>query len=342
MAFTQADRPFRIKTPLGDDVLLLESFEGDEAISRPFQYIVKMLSENPALDLKGLLKKPVVLTMKLPDDTERHIHGNISRISQLESGEDGLVAYQAEVVAWPWFLSLFSDCRIFQNKNAQQIVEQIFTDRRFSDFRFDVQGALPMREYTVQYRESDLNFISRLLEEEGIFYFFEQTVEKHTLVLADSKTSFVTCPKQDSVRYAATSGAVPEDDLISSIHHEQRVHTGTVSLSDYNFQQPNVSLLANAAGEQVGEIYDNAGGHENKADGDRYARLRVEEQEVRLQTVSGESTCRGIECGYKSTLSDHYRDELNQAYTFTWVHHEGRNTSYRSGSEEGFFYRNQF
>ena len=208
MPFTQSDRPYRIKTTLGDDVLLLESFQGDEAISRPFHYMVKMLSENPALDLKALLKKPVVLTISLPGGSERHIHGNISRIRQMESGEDGLVAYEAEVVPCIWFLSLFADYRIFQNKNAQEIVEQIFRDRGFSDFRFDVQGALPTREYTVQYRESDLNFVSRLLEEEGIFYFFEQSVEKHTLVLADSKSTFAACPHQDESRYSAVTGAI--------------------------------------------------------------------------------------------------------------------------------------
>src|SRR5262249_34568119 len=205
--------------------------------------------------------KPVVLTMSLPGGNERHIHGNISRIRQMESGEDGLVAYEAEVVPWIWFLSLFSDCRIFQNKNAQQIVEQVFTDRGFSDFRFDVQGALPTREYTVQYRESDLNFVSRLLEEEGIFYFFEQSVEKHTLVVADSKSSFFTCPHQDESRYSAVTGAIAtDDDVVTSLYNEERVHTGSVSLTDYNFQQPNVSLLANSTGEMPGEIYDNPGG----------------------------------------------------------------------------------
>src|SRR5258708_36749518 len=95
--------------------------------------MVKMLSENPALDLKALLKKPVVLTISLPDGHERHIHGNISRISQMESGEDGLVASEAEVVPWIWFLSLLSDCRILQNKSAKQIVAQNFGDRGFSD-----------------------------------------------------------------------------------------------------------------------------------------------------------------------------------------------------------------
>ncbi len=151
MSFTQADRPFRVKTPLGDDALLLESFEGDEAVSQPFRFVLRMLSEDPSLDLEGLLKKPVVISMQLPDESDRHIHGNISRITQLENAEDGLFAYEAEIVPWLWFLTLFSDCRIFQNKTAQEIVEGVFGDRGFSDFRFEVQGTLPTREYTVQF-----------------------------------------------------------------------------------------------------------------------------------------------------------------------------------------------
>lgn len=342
MAFTQADRPFRVTTTLGDNVLLLESFEGDEGVSRPFRFILKMLSENLSLDLKGLLSKPVVLTIKLPDETERHIHGNINRITQLEHGEDNLVAYEAEVVPWLWFLSLFSDCRIFQNKNAQQIIEQVFSDRGFSNYRFEVQASLPVREYCVQYRETDLNFVSRLLEEEGIFYFFEQTEANHTLVLADSKTSFAACPHQGTGRYAPISGAYQEDDTVNTLLREQRVHTGIVSLNDYNFQQPNVGLLASSSGDQNGEIYDYPGPHTTKDDGDRFARIRLEEQEVAFLTIRGESNCRGFEVGYKFTLAEHYRDDANQDYTLLSLHHEGRNASYRAGSTGGFDYKNRF
>ncbi len=342
MPFTQSDRPFRVKTTLGDDALLLESFEGDEGVSQPFRFVLRMLSENPSLDLESLLKKPVVISMQLPDESDRHIHGNISRITQLESGEDGLIAYEAEIVPWLWFLTLFSDCRIFQNKTAQEIVEGVFGDRGFSDFRFEVQGQLPTREYTVQYRETDLNFVSRLLEEEGIFYFFEQTVDKHTLVLSDSKSSFADCPNQGNARYAPVSGVVSHDDVISSLHREQRVRTGKVSLTDYNFKQPNVSLQANSSGNQVGEIYDYAGGHDTKDGGDRYARINLEAQEAQLLTVRGESSCRGLECGFKFKLTDHYRDDANQVYTVLSLRHEARNASYRSGSSGGHFYRNQF
>jgi type VI secretion system secreted protein VgrG len=171
---TQILRPFRIKTSLGDDALLLESFRAYERVSAPFRYVVKLLATDANIDMKALLSKPVVLSMELPDENARHVHGHISRFKLLEYGDDGYAAFEAEVVPWLWFLTLYTDCRIFQNKTAPQIVEQVFKDRGFSDYKLQLQGSYAAREYCVQYRETDFNFVSRLLEEEGIFYFFQQ------------------------------------------------------------------------------------------------------------------------------------------------------------------------
>jgi type VI secretion system secreted protein VgrG len=342
LPYTQAYRPFRVKTPLGDDTLLLERFSGDEAVSQPFRYLLRLLADNPALDLTGMLKKPVALSIQLADDTERHIHGNINRFSQLEHQDDGMVVYEAEVVPWFWFLSLFSDCRIFQNMTAMDIIEKVFSSRGFSDFRSDVQATLPTREYCVQYRETDLNFVSRLLEEEGIFYFFEHTVDKHTMVMADSTTSFAPCPKQGTARYAPLNNAVLEDDTVSTLLFDQRVKPGMVSINDYNFEQPALRLLSTCSGPQSGEVYDYPGKHETKDDGDRYARIRLEEHEVELQSVTGDSNCRGFQTGYKFTLTEHYRDDANQDYTLLSIHHEAQNTAYQSTQTEGFSYINRF
>ena len=169
---TQTERPFRVKSSLGDDALLLESFSGTESMSAPFRYALRVLSSDANIDLKALLKKPVVLSMPLEEDRERHVHGVISRLALVGESSDNMFAYEVEVVPWLWLLTLFSNCRIFQNKSVPEIVEQVFNDRGFSDFRLDLQGSFPPREYCVQYRETDFNFVSRLLEEEGIFYFF--------------------------------------------------------------------------------------------------------------------------------------------------------------------------
>ena len=344
MAATQAERPFRLKTPLGDDALLVDSFQGVERVSTPFRFVLKVLSLDPNIDMKGQMNQPAVLSIVLSDGSERHIHGNINRMKLLEYGEDGYAAYELEMVAWLWFMNLFSDCRIFQNKTVPDIVEQLFKDRGFSDYKLQLQGSYTARDYCVQYRETDFNFVSRLLEEEGIFYFFEQSEDKHILVLADQTSAFEPCPHLDksTARFLGAAGGVQDNDTVTALESEFKVQTGNASLSDYDFEKPNTSLFATLGSEWKGEYYDYPGRYTTKADGDKYARIRLEEQEVQLSTLRGSSNCMGFECGYKFTLSDHARDKANGDYTLLGLEHHGRNASYRAGKPDPFEYGNRF
>jgi type VI secretion system secreted protein VgrG len=339
---TQIDRPFRIKTTLGDDALLLNSFTGEERVSAPFRFVVELLTEDPNIDMKGLLRKPAVLSIKLDDDTERHIHGLFNRIALTEFGADGMAVYRAELVPWLWFLTMYSNCRIFQNKSVPDIVEQIFKDRGFADYQLKLQATYQAREYCVQYRETDFDFVSRLMEDEGIFYFFEQTEDKHTLVLADDKASFKACPHKAKARYSPSLGGRLDEDTVFAIEQENRVNTGTASLTDYDFEKPNTSLYATLSGAEPAEYYDYPGKYTTKDDGDRYAKLRLEEREVPLVAVRGKSNCMGLECGYKFTLAEHFRDAANQDYTLLAIRQHGKNTSYRAGTPQPFEYWNDF
>jgi type VI secretion system secreted protein VgrG len=329
LARTQQGRPFRFKTPLGADTLLLESFSGYESLSKPYRYVFRVLAESQNIDMKGLLTKPVVLSIELPHDKERHIHANVRSMKMLESGDDGLVAYEVEAVPWLWYLSLFHDCRIFQNKSVPDIVQQVFKDRGFSHYRLALQGSFPPREYCVQYRETDLNFVSRLLEEEGIFYFFEHTDSEHTLVLANQQGSIPVSPHQPEARFMP-SVAVFEDDMVTTLEAEQRLETGKWTMTDYDFEKPNNDLASTLSSDRKGEYYDYPGNYLTKDDGDRYARIRLEEEEVGLNTVRADTSCKGFEAGYKFTLKDHFRDDLNQQYVITSLRVEARNSSYRS------------
>ncbi len=342
MQATQIDRPFRLKTPLGDDVLLLDSFTGEERISRPFHFVFRLLAPDPNLDIKSLLEKPGVLSLKLEDESERHIHGIFNRFALLESGEDGMAAYQAEMVPWLWFLKLFSNCRIFQNKSVPDIIEKIFSDRGYTDYENRLHGSYDPREYCVQYRETDFNFVSRLMEDEGIFYFFEQTEDKHTLVLADSQSAIVPCPHKATARFTPATGGYLEKETVLTLEQEYRVMPGTVSLQDYDFEKPLTNLYATVPSEEKGEDYDYPGIYKTKAQGDHYARIRLEEREVRLVTVDGGGTCMGFECGYKFTMEEHFRDAANGDYALIELTHTGRNPSYRSGNVAAFEYSNTF
>src|SRR4051794_29581929 len=228
--YSQADRPIRLDTPLGEDVLLLEQFAGVEGISQQYSFQLDAVSTEPALDLEGLLQKPVVASLRMVDDQPRFFHGIVSRAMQMERSQ-GLTSYRLEIVPWTWFLSLITDCRIFEDKTVPQIIEKIFKDQGFTDYELRLTGSYQAREYCVQYRETSLNFVSRLMEEEGIFYFFQHTRDKHKLILADAISAFEPIPGKATVRYGVAPAAGQEDDLILTLSREHAVRSRTVSLT---------------------------------------------------------------------------------------------------------------
>jgi type VI secretion system secreted protein VgrG len=343
LPYTQIDRPFRLKTQLGDDILLLESFQGYERVSTPYRFLLRVLSENPNIDMKALLYKPAVMSLVLEDNSERHIHGNVKRMRLVEFTTDNLAAYEIELVPWFWFLNLFTDCRIFQNKSVKEIAEQVFQDRGFSDFEFKLQGSYPKRDYCVQYRETDFNFISRLLEEEGIFYYFKHDQGSVKMVLTDAVQQLENCPKKTTARYTPAAGGRLDDETIYTFIQEYQVHTGKTRLKDFDFEKPATDLSAQASGQQKGQFYDYPGGYLTKGDGDRYARIRLEERESQLNILHGDSNCRGLLCGFKFTLEDHFRNDLNTEYVVAAIEHNGRNPSYQSNQDLTVFeYTNKF
>src|SRR5689334_14334727 len=233
MAFTQDKRPLRVSTGLGKDVLLLERFTGEEHISSPFRFQLDMLSENASIDPDAVLRKPISVTVVNPGGTERYFHGIVSRFSS-RGRRAGLTSYRAEMVPWLWFLSLTSDCRIFQNLTAVDIVTKVFSDLGYSDFKHKVMSTLPKRVYCVQYRESSLAFVSRLLEEEGIYYFFEHTKSSHTLVTTDHPGQMPACPAVSKLRMTMTqSYDMAEEPLVTSVEMEHAAVTEKIELTDY-------------------------------------------------------------------------------------------------------------
>ena len=160
--YSQTKRPMKVSTVLGEEVLLLEGFAGEEAVSAPFHFTLDLLSEDTAVDGQQVLRTPVAVTLELPSGGQRLIHGLISRFAQLDRRGE-LTVYRADIVPWLWFLSLSTDCRIFQNLSVLEIVEQVFKAQGFSDFQVKCTKSYAKREYCVQYGETHLNFVTRLL-----------------------------------------------------------------------------------------------------------------------------------------------------------------------------------
>jgi type VI secretion system secreted protein VgrG len=337
--YSQENRPIRLDTPLGEDVLLLEKFAGFEGISQQYVFQLDAVSTEASLSLDDLLQKPVVVSLRMVDDDARFFHGIVSRAMQLERAH-GLTSYRLEIVPWTWFLSLTTDCRIFEDKTTQQIIEQIFQEQEFTDYDFRLTGSYEPREYCVQYRETSLNFVSRLMEEEGIFYFFEHTKDKHTLILADAISSFEPCPGNPTVRYGIAPTASQEDDLILTLSREHAVRSRTISLTDYDFQKPKVKLDVRATSARF-DIYDYPGRYLARDLGERYAKIRLEEQEVARVTISGSSNCRHFVAGYRFTLDDTLANS-SDPFVLLSVAHSASANSFRSDREESFVYENRF
>jgi type VI secretion system secreted protein VgrG len=338
--YSQADRPIRVTTPLGEDALLLAAFSGVEGVSMPFELRLSMLSDDAAVSAADLLRQPVAITLRLADDSERTLHGLVRRFVQQGTAE-ALTAYQAEVVPWLWFLSLSHESRIYQNLTTLQIVEQVFRDRGFADFESRCTKAYPTREFCVQYRETHLDFVSRLLEEEGIFYFFEHSADRHLLVLADAGSAVQPCPEMPAARMAPQAAA-GGDDVVTSLHMEESAVVGKVVLKDYDFLQPSLNLESSISAADPEEFYDYPGEFAAPDEGERRARIRLEAAGALRQVIRGQSTCRGFASGFRFDLAEHPRPDTNQAYMLLQVQHTASAGDFRSSTGGAPGYRNQF
>jgi type VI secretion system secreted protein VgrG len=326
MPYTQTDRLIAIDTPLGDDVLLLQSLAGQEGVSRLFSFNLDLLSEHASISFEDIVGQQITASVTLGDGSQRCFNGYVSQF--LQGGSATLFThYQMEVVPWLWFLTRNANCRIFQNLSVPDIIQSVFSNYSFSSFKNSLTASYEPRDYCVQYRETDFNFVSRLMEQYGIFYFFEHENGKHTLVLGDSPAVYQVCPGQDVAHYNQTIGDLDSEDVITGWDVKQELHTGKYSLTDYNFETPSTSLMSSdptvveIGGNSAYEIYDYPGDYLNRSQGSSLTRIRMQEMEAAHKLIRGSSVCRAFTAGYKFDLEAHYLDDMNDSYVLTEVQH---------------------
>ncbi len=343
--YSQENRFLELVTPLGPDVLLLTEFNGSESISTLFQYNLTMISENNNIDFEEIIGQNVSVNISLLDGSRRYFNGIIISFFQIDSGESEREAfifsqYTAVMVPWAWLLTQTADLRIFQELSVPEIIEKIFNEKGFNDFTLKLHGRYDKKNYCVQYRETDFNFISRLMEEEGIFYFFEHEAGIHTMIITDSPAEHQACDDHEIIYYALTGDALHENEVISNLELGKTIKAGKITLNDYNFETPTAALKVDAAsrvklGPGEREFYDYPALYANRQQGNRLANIRMETEEARNTTISGLSNCRTLNAGQKFTLERYYRDEMNnKPYVLTEVTHSARQTGYRTGSAE--------
>lgn len=339
MALTQADRVLNLHTPLGDDVLLLTAFQGREEMSRLFSFRLELISDNTSIAAADIVGQNVTISIEYADGERRFLNGFVTRFYAGDEDEEGRRSYAAEVAPWLWFLTCTSDCRIFQNKAVPDIIEQIFDDLGFSDFDTgQIKGNHPEREYCVQYRETDFEFVSRLMEEEGIFYFFQHEDGKHTMKLADGKSAYVDCAENE-VAYTRDVSPQAISAHLTRWEHRYEFRPGKWAQTDYNFETPSTSLMTNTntvvqlPGNTGYEHYDYPGEYATTGDGDPLTKIRMEEDEVEYDVVHGSSGCRSFSPGGKFTITEHRASaEEGKTYVLTSVEHDAvEPKSYETG-----------
>lgn len=343
--YSQANRPMRIDTPLGEDLLLLEGFEAEEGLSRPYLYTLDLLSEDADVKAEDLLLKKVLISMNThPESPPFLTHGVVRSFVRLTMSE-GLARYRAEVVPAFWFLTQVVDCRIFQEESVIDIVEKLLGEGASTGaIKFDnrCQRSYSVREYCVQYRESTFNFISRLMEEEGIFYFFEHSENDETLVFTDAVTKFDPCPEYEKVR-CIPEGATNEQ-VIHSITETYAVRDFEVGLQDYDPLQSSVALYGNmkSTNTPVNPVFDYPGIFTSKDEGEYRARIDLERREKSGHQVTGTSGAHGLRAGTVIEVEEHFRASTNGKYYLDRIRHSAHSGAYRAWDQAQFHYSNEF
>lgn len=323
----QTSRQIALTTPLGEDVLLFHRMTGTEELGRMFRFEVDLLSRDPNIKFEKILGQNVTIRLELPNHKKRYFNGYVSRFSQV--GTSGIYhAYHATVHPWLWFLTRTADCRIFQSKTVPDIIKEVFRDHGFTDIK-DALGGVHYRtwEYCVQYRETDFSFVSRLMEQEGIYYYFTHEQNKHTLMLANTVSSHEAFPDYEQITYYPPENQQHrEEEHIYDWTLSQEVQPGIYALNDYDFKQPKANLQVKSAisrkhDRATMEIFDYPGEYVSSAEGESYVRSRVEELQAEFERTHGQANARGVAVGSTFKLQGYPRNDQNREYLVVSASH---------------------
>jgi type VI secretion system secreted protein VgrG len=372
MATTQRNRLMAIYTPLGEDFLLINKLSASEGLSELFSFEVELLHEEEEagyaptmVDANSLLGQSVTVAISQRDGTTREFTGMVNQFSQ-GTRHTRFSFYYMTIVPHVWLLTQNYQSRIFQQKSVPDILREVFTG---FEVAWEIQGTFAPRNYCVQYRESDFDFASRLMEEEGIYYYFEHSGGKHKMVVGNTPQSHRDCPSKSSIPFFIDVSRV--DDFVTSIHNWQtdyQLQTGKVTLWDHNFQLPSSNLAADkpsmytVGDNQKLEFYDFPGGYSRKYDGiskdggdqsgelqkifednRRTAEIRMQSLDVRHKTASGNSDCSAMTAGFRFSLTRHPNSAANGKYVITSIVHEAeQNPTYVTDEASDQPYKNTF
>ena len=361
--YFQAGRLLELATPLGPDILLAKSFSCTERMSGLYTVEVAAsaeISDAPSVKAEPLIGQRAFVRVQSIDDKFRFFHGIVRRFAFTGRDED-FHYFRLELVPFFWRCSQVTNCRIFQNKSVPEIIESVLGDFGVP-FENKVSQTHRPWDYCVQYRESDFNFLTRLMEQEGIFYFFKQGEAHETLVFGDEKSVNESCPNGSDLQYRwRLSADDRREQIISSWESTHELRPGLFSMRDHNFQKPESLFHVSEPGANpIGgndklEIFDYPGEFaqlfsepdarlgEIQTEGQATVKRRMQAEETETKVFTGESAARSLLAGYRFKLEDHFKSDFNDEYTLVSIHHHGvQSPGYLSGEEAPVPYRNSF
>ena len=320
------ERDVIISSPLGADVLLLNKMIAKDELGKPFHYELFLRSEKPDIKYDDIVGQMVTVKSASQERTTRYFTGYVKSFVQDSEDDDAVGAeertgYRATLVPWIWFLSRTADCKIFQEKKAPEIIKEVFRDNGFSDFKDSLTGTYRTWVYYVQYRESDFDFVSRLMEQEGIYYYFEHTDGKHTLVLSDSVSSHSASPEASELilRDKRSPG---QEQHVKRWSVTTQVKQGVFAETDYDFEEPGKNLFSKKLitrnhAHADGEVFDYPGQYTVVAEGDSYSKVQIEHLQAAQELAEARTEHEGVIAGYTFKLKEHARRDQNREYLVT-------------------------
>jgi type VI secretion system secreted protein VgrG len=291
---------------------------GHEELGRPFEYQLELLGEDPNMDLSKFLGDTMTVSLAVASEGTRYFNGVVTKFWL--AGTHGRYArYRAVLNPWFSLLRHKKDARIFQSMTVPDVVKQIFGAHPFALYEESLQETYRTWDYIVQYHESEFNFVSRILEQEGIYYYFKHADGKHTLVLADSPQAHEANPNYSTVEYHQPNQQMATSEYLDSWSVERQIVSGAYAATDFNFETPRTDLLRKQAKTTGGantdlEVFDYPGGYFKGSEGDTLVSVRLQEEQLDYERFDAAGTARGLSSGCKFTLADFPRDDQNKEY----------------------------
>jgi type VI secretion system secreted protein VgrG len=343
MGLTQTNRLFIFDSPLGQ-TLLCNKFSGEECVSGLFKFQLELASEEFGISWDQLVGKNVTVGIRHLDGISfRYFNGYISKFAPLRHA-GRLAYYTAEMVPWLWFLTLTQDCLIYQHKTVPDVLTTTFNKYGYQDYQLKLTDSGDRHkpwEYCCQYRETGFEFVSRLMEIEGIYYYFMHEMGKHTLIMVDGLTAHTPCPYQSTFNYDHNLGAglFRTADTISDTDMHKAMKPSVYAHKEFNFKKPEALLEFHSTLEDASssvqslQVYDYPGEFEEVPEGRDWSKVRQEEQECDRVISHGSGNGRAMVPGYRFTLLQCDRTEQNIDYLILSVKHDAQEGTLLPGTD---------